>query len=228
MTARPFVIWAAARTSSTNLCLALGAENEPFQAGPPASRLAWAYDDWRVTGDVRPIIDLAKSRTSFKHIPEDFDDGFNQALAEWTTLNGYQHIHLVRLDEVSRLISLDVAGQLDAWWPHDAEARFAELRSGLRHLNPLDVPRLVGVSKNSRRSWAAVACHLGPVLTVTFERLTAREPLIRRPELSRLRRFLELREEFERLDAAMGTGGQDTGQIRDLIPNIDELRRSLA
>jgi hypothetical protein len=226
---QPFVIWAAERTSGTNLCLALGAENEPFQPGPPASHLAWVYDAWRVSGDAEPVKRLAASGSSFKHVPEEFDDRFNAALARITTAAGYRHVHLVRLDELGRLISLDVAGQLDAWWPGEAKERFAELRSGNRRLNPLDVPRLVKVSNEARLSWQAVSAHLGVVLTLTFEALTTRDHDTRHLALRRLMAFLDLpHETLAVLDRAMITGGQNSAQIRDLVPNIDELRGALA
>jgi hypothetical protein len=71
---------------------------------------------------------------------EGHDDGFNVALAKAATANGYRHIHLVRLDTLERLISLDVAGQVESWWPEQARERFAELANGERTLNPLSEP----------------------------------------------------------------------------------------
>ncbi len=224
----PLVIWAATRTGSTNLCATLGAENEPFQAGPPPSRLAWAYDAWRASGDIRAIEELVSQRTSFKHLPEEFDDGFNVVIAQSAVRNGYRHVHLVRLNELARLISLDVAGQLNAWWPHDAAERFAELQRGDRRLNPLDVERLIAVSETAHRSWSAVSPHLNVVLEVTLEALTTKHREKRYTVLGRLASFLELsRVRLMELDAAMFHGGQDTGQIRDLIPNVSELREAL-
>lgn len=222
------VIWAATRTSSTNLCHALHAENEPFQAGPPPSRLAWAYKAWQTSGETYPLVELCASETDFKHVPEWFDDGFNVALAQIATDYGYRHIHLVRMNSLARLISLDVAGQLNAWWPEDAEARFAELARGDRTLNPLDVPRLIAVCRQAMRCWLAIRPYLGPMITVTQEFITSRDQGTRHTALREVMRFLELPEDaLPGLDAAMRDGGQHGERMRALLPNVDELRTAL-
>jgi len=225
---RPFILWAATRTSSTNLAEAISAENEPFHFGPPASRLNWAYAEWQ-NGRLDADLSIALSdRPCFKHLPEWFDDEFNVALARKSTEFGYKHIHLIRLNELDRLISNDVAGQLDAWWPKEADDRFAELRSGQRQLNPLDVPRLVGNAKRVWQAWGVVEPHLAPVLTVAQEYLTNRDCDIRHHTLKRLAGFLDLPTDSLRdLDLSMQFGGQRTVRIRDLIPNIGELRQAL-
>ena len=221
----PFIIWAATRTSSTNLCRALGAENEPFQAGPPESRLAWSYRRWREDRSTRAIELLCENKISIKHIAEAFDDEFNIALARTALHHGYRHIHLVRLNEVARLISLDVAGQLDAWWPHDAKDRFEELKESGHRLNPLDVPRLLENSRQVMRSWHAVAPYIHPKIRVTYEDLITKDSHRRESVLRWIVNYLEFPiSKISELDEAMRTGGQNSAQVRDLIPNIFELR----
>lgn len=223
----PFIVWAATRTSSTNLAEATGAENEPFHFGPPANRWHWVYETWQNNGIPRFDLVLG-SRDCFKHLPEWFGDGFNVALAKAATAAGYRHIHLIRLNELDRLISNDVAGQLDAWWPKEANDRFAELRSGERQLNPLDVSRLIGNARRIRQAWRAVEPHLAPVLILTQEDLTSRDMDVRGSSLRRLAAFLGLRgDSLKELDLSMQFGGQKTARVRDLIPNVGELRQAL-
>lgn len=225
---KPFLVWAATRTSSTNLAEATGAENEPFHFGPPANRLHWVYAQWQRDGLQTNLLDVCAETRSFKHLPEWFDDGFNAALAKLSTAFGYRHIHLIRLNELDRLISNDVAGQLDAWWPKEADDRFAELRSGERHLNPLDVPRLIGNARRVRQAWRAVEPYLAPVLTLTQEDLTSRDMDVRGDALRRLSGFLGLPgDSLKDLDLSMQFGGQKTARVRDLIPNVGELRQAL-
>jgi hypothetical protein len=222
------IIWAATRTSSTNLCLALGAESEPFQAGPPASRLHWAYRAWQKRKTTIPIMNLCASHKSFKHIPEHFDDGFNAEIAKISTRLGYRHLHLVRLNELDRLISNDIAGQLNAWNTNDARAKFAEIKAGTRRLNLLDVPRLVQNSRRVIEAWDAVDAYLAPVLLVTYEELTIRDEVRRSHVLNRIDRFLELSmTEAIALAEACVAGGQNTAQVRDAVPNVAELRNRL-
>jgi hypothetical protein len=229
---RPFVIWAATRTSSTSLASVTGAENEPFHFGPPANRLNWAYEEWqkdRTSEKLDSGLSIALSdRPCFKHLPEWFDDEFNVALAIKSTEFGYRHIHLIRLNELDRLISTDVAGQLDSWWPKEARERFAELRKGERKFNPLDVPRLIENAKRVRQAWWAVERHLSPVLHIVFERLTGKDVDIRVSTLRKIAAFLDLPPDSLRdLDLSMQSGGQNTAQILDLLPNVGELRTRL-
>lgn len=225
---KAFIIWAATRTSSTNLAEATGVENEPFHYGPPPNRLHWAYQEWQSHGIVGHLAQVCQASESFKHLPEWFDDGFNIALAKAATAAGYRHIHLIRLNEFERLISNDVAGQLDAWWPTEARERFSELRNGKRFLNPLDVPRLIGHARRVRQAWREVEPYLAPVLTLTQEHLTTRNVDVRTEELRRLAAFLGLPGDSLRdLDLSMQFGGQRTAQIRDLLPNVEELRTTM-
>lgn len=229
---KPFIIWASTRTSSTNLAEATGAENEPFHFGPPPNRLHFVYAQW-LAGNQGPEFDfvlrgILVRNESFKHLPEWFADGFNMALARSATSLGYRHIHLIRLNELDRLVSNDIAGQLDAWWPKEADDRFAELRSGERHLNPLDVTRLIENARRVRQVWRAVEPHLAPVLTLTQEDLTSWDVDIRGDALRRLAGFLGLPGDSLRdLDLSMQFGGQKTVRIRDLVPNVGELRQAL-
>jgi hypothetical protein len=225
---KSFIIWAATRTSSTNLAEATGAENEPYQAGPPESRLHWIYQQWQRDGLPANLLDVCAEKQSFKHLPEWFDDGFNIALARLTTAFGYRHVRLIRLTELDRLISNDVAGQLNAWSPGDAVERFAEVKRGARQLNPLDVPRLIENARRIREAWHAVEPHLAPILTLIHEHITAHRVDLRVTALRRLAGFLGLpAESLTDLNLSMQRGGQNTAQIRDMIPNVGELRQAM-
>ncbi len=223
---RPFLLWAATRTASTTLSDALGAECEPFNEGPPPNPRHWVYALWRATGDTGPLDQICRDNVSLKHMVEAHDGGFNVALAKSATRHGYRHLHLVRLDTVERLVSLDLAGQLEAWWPAEARQAFTKVLHGEVTLNPLDVPRLIGNARSVHHRWLSVATHLGPTLTVICEDLVTPRRDRRHAVFRRIARFLEL-PDIAALDATLQKGGQDTGSIRAFVPNVAELRAAV-
>lgn len=221
-----FIIWSAARSGSINLCDALGAESEPFNPWPPKAKLADIYLNWPKSAD--HLEQLCEAGYCLKHLPEGFGDDFNVGLARIASRHGYRHIHLVRRDELARLVSRGIAMQTNAWIPAKAKAKFAELREGRKKLAPLDVDEAMRNTLRVRRAWNTIAPHLGPTRMMLHEHLTSRNVTIRHATLLELIDFLELPYGWiVRLKTAMRDGGQRSEQVWDLVPNIAEMRAAL-
>jgi hypothetical protein len=113
----PFIIWTCQRTGGISLFSALSsvsehpaAENEPFDNDGPRKR---QFTDvgrmLPVPGRDKRLREIVDGGWLIKHCYELFPDEFNHALAEISTRAGYRHIHLVRRDEMGRLISKGIA-----------------------------------------------------------------------------------------------------------------------
>jgi hypothetical protein len=212
----PCVIWAVARTGSTALGRALGALNEPFQLQGEAF------------SSPADIAALCCTRRSIKHLYEECPDASNLALALAATQQGYRHIHLVRCNEVARLVSRDIATQRDAWTPESAAQRFSELCRGQTSLRPLNVPHLVRLRQGAIRRWSLIRPLLGPLLVVRFEDLTSPNARQRHAVLQRLGAFLGLScATLGTLESSLYIGDQRTREVWGHAANVGELRRAL-
>lgn len=211
------VIWAVARVGSTALGRALDALNEPFQL----------QDSF---ADADGIGKVCATRQSIKHLYEECPDASNLALAHAADANGYRHIHLIRHNELARLVSRDIATQTEAWTPEIAAIKFNELKTGRLKLRPLDVEHLLRVHRAGRAHWRVISEHLEkPSIRIEFEEITSLSRQRRMVALGRLGRFLALSpREIEKLELAMVAGGQNTQSIWELVPNMGQLRQALA
>jgi len=222
----PFIIWAATRTGSTALAEVLDAENEPFQNGEHPNRLGWIYDRWQRGERTSAMYDVLRSGLCLKHLPEGFSDDFNTCLADMATFRDYRHIHLVRWNELARLVSLDLAIQTDAWKREEAAYKLDAARRGEIAVRPLNIPALLENSDRVDRAWRTVRSYLGSYITIAFEDATCPEIWRRDLVLPGLQSFIG-RPDREAFHEAMRTSSQDSQKLRDLLPNIDNLRRAL-
>lgn len=230
-TSFPFIIWCRQRTGSISLFSALcsasehtPAEIEPFDFGNVSDRqftdvgkrMGNSARDW----SLRNICD---QRLLIKHCYENLSEEFNHALAKISTLAGYRHIHLVRKDEVARLISKGIAEQHGTWGAHDwTFKRYDEWLANGKQLPPLNVAALKKYSEVSEARWSAVG-HLLEAHEVTFEGLFSATGVV----LSRIAQYVGFpQSKITSMRDSMGTG-QKTPSIWRLIPNIEELRRSV-
>ena len=225
----PWIIWTVPRTGGTNLSAALkslserpAAEDEPFQFGDNPRQFSGVYERWRrrpsAIGELSSICEVG---WCIKHIPESFDDAFNIALAQETERAGYRHIHLTRRDEFARLISRDVAEQLNAWEARDAFPLIHEILAGRHRLHPLDVPHLIVNKRLGEHRWRMIRPHLSNVVEITTEEIIIDPGFI----IQRLALVLGL--DCESAAKTLPAQGQDTKRIWHLIPNLDELRAAL-
>jgi hypothetical protein len=211
----PFILWGVARVGSNALGNALGALGEPFNR------------DWRWNwSSVDEIEKLCTTRQPIRHIYEGCPDDTNRAIAEAANRNGYRHVHLVRCNELARLVSRGIALQQAAWIPATAAARYADLKSGKTKMEPLDIEDLLKLRQMGIDRWRAVSPHLGTVLTVRFEDITAVDRQRRHHALGRLASYLGFCS-LQALDHAMMAGGQHTNTVWDFVPNIKDLRQAL-
>jgi hypothetical protein len=159
-----------------------------------------------------------------KHCYENLSAEFNRALAEISTRAGYRHIHLVRRDELARLISKGVAEQHGTWGGHEwTRERYAQYVSRGQSLPPLDVPMLAGYHRDCLSKWEGVR----PLLRSLELRS---EDLFTQPisVLSKVGRFLHIPE--SRVEVMARELGHDhrTRDIWRLLPNIPQLREAIA
>ena len=225
-----WIIWTVPRTGGTNLSAALKslsehppAEDEPFQYGENPRQFAWVYEAWcKRPSDISRISAVCEGGWLIKHIPESFDDAFNVALAQETERAGYRHIHLTRRDEFARLVSRDVAEQLNAWEAKDAVPLIEDVLAGRRQIAPLDVQHLIENKQIGEHRWRMIRPHLSNVIEITTEEIIIDPGFV----MQRLALVLGL--DCERAAKALPAQGQDTRRIWHLITNLDKLRAALA
>ena len=214
---RPCIIWATARTGSTTLSRALGAVSEPFKD----------HANWTVkfAGPVQ-IIRFCATRCSLKHLYGEGPEEVDLALAHASNRHGYRHIHLVRRNELARLVSYDIAVQKVAWRPDTSAAKYSDLKSGKSTLRPLDIPNLLHMHRQAMDRWRKLGPEIGAFLTVRFEDITNANCCIRRTALHRIAAYLGIRS-IAGLDRRMFAGGQRTREVWEFVPNLSELRQAL-
>ena len=228
----PWVIWCRQRTGSISLFTALcatseytPAEIEPFDFGPTGDRQFTEVGKRMVPADRdRSLRAICDSRFLIKHCYENLSNDFNHALAEISTKAGYRHIHLVRRNELARLISKGVAEQHGTWGAHEwTRERYARYAASGHKLPPLDVAMLKRYHDECERKWRAVE----PLLrswSVASEDIWL-NPLT---ALSPVAQFLNMPESSAQQMASKLGRGHGTAAIWSLIPNIDELREAIA
>lgn len=209
----PCIIWAVARVGSTALARALRALNEPFQLS----------DGFRSVEEIR---ELCTSHYSIKHLYEECPDEQNIALAQAANEHGYRHIRLMRCNEFARLVSRGIAAHQDAWTPANAITRFEDLKAGRTKLRPLDVQHLVKIHQMAVERWRTVTPHVGPLLTVRFEDITSANRERRHHAFRHIAAFLHL-PSIEPLERIIATSGQNTKEVWEFVPNLQELRTAL-
>lgn len=224
----PFIIWCRQRTGSISLFSALcsasehtSAEIEPFDFGNVSDR-QFTDVGKRMDASARDcaLRDICDRHLLIKHCYENLSEEFNFALAKISTLAGYRHIHLVRKDEVARLISKGIAEKHGTWGAHDwTFKRYEDWKAQGKQLPPLDVAALKKYSNISESRWTAVGSFLQS-FEVTFEDLFSATNAV----LSRIADYIGMpQSKIHLMRDSIGIG-QKTPSIWRLIPNIEELR----
>lgn len=171
----------------------------------------------------RALREICDRRLVIKHCYENLSADFNHAFAELSTKAGYRHIHLVRRDELARLVSKGVAEQQGTWGAHDwTRERFARLRESGRALPSLDVPMLKRYHEECQAKWSALEPLLRGLQIVSEDLF--RDP---GPSLRRVAHFLRMPEHYAVTIAANLGRGHGTQAIWKLIPNIEQLRNAI-
>lgn len=149
-TASPIIIWTFRRTGGTSLRGILfwltrrpSFEDEAFNDRPPRE-LGALTARFREDGDedalrlgIREA--FAERRPNLKHCIENVPFRLNSVLIEETAKLGYRHVLLLRLNEIDRQISLEMARQTGAWGPEGAVTIYEEIRAGRKKMPALNL-----------------------------------------------------------------------------------------
>lgn len=232
-TSHPWIIWCRQRTGSISLFAALcaasehaPAESEPFDWVPTGERQFSDIGKRMVAADRdRSLRQICDQPWVIKHCYENLSEEFNHALAEISTRAGYRHIHLVRRNELARLVSKGVAEQYGTWFDcHTTREVFSAHLGAGKEMAPLDIAALKRYHDGCKAKWAAV----GPLLRsldVIAEDLFGHDPVA---TFSRAAQFLGMpRFSADTMGRNLGKG-QGTRGVWKLIPNIEDLRRAIA
>lgn len=144
----PFVIWTMRRTGGTTLTDLLMSiseypkiDHEPFNLDRTLGSVAkrW-YDTRDVAQSRKDLTEALQARPLIKHCFEIHGPKFNRLLLETVQQMGYRHILLTREDEVSRILSLQLAEATGVWGKMGAEEGYAKfLADGAPELS-FDIP----------------------------------------------------------------------------------------
>jgi hypothetical protein len=228
----PWIIWCRQRSGSISLFAAIStasehpqAEIEPFDFGPIGDRQFTNVGKRMAPEDRdRSLREICDGKLVIKHCYENLSEGFNHALAEISTKAGYRHIHLVRRDELARLVSKGVAEQHGTWGAHEwTRERFAAYVASGKKLPPLDVPMLKSYHDQCEARWRSV----GPLLAA-FEVVSEEVFANPAPILSRVAVYLGMPESCGQTMAAHIGTPHGTRAIWELIPNTAELKGAIA
>ena len=228
----PFIIWCRQRTGSISLFYSLcsASEHTPAQCEPFDADVTKDRQFTNVGKRMRPrerdvaLRSICDDRFLIKHCYENLSEEFNHALAEISTRAGYRHIHLVRHNELARLISKGIAEQHGTWvadgW---TRAKYQDWkRRGLK-LPPLDIPAMKQYHELSESRWRALAGLLRP-----HEVMSENFFSVPRLVLSRITDYLGMPTSNVQTMLNNIGASQSTPSIWKLLPNIQELKDAIA
>jgi hypothetical protein len=166
--APPIIIWTFRRTGGTSLRGILfwltrrpSFQDEAFNDLPPrelgglTTRFREDRDEDALRLGIREA--FAERYPNLKHCIENVPFRLNSVLIEEAAKLGYRHILLLRLNEIDRQVSLEIARQTGAWGPEVAIEVFDDIRAGRREMPALNL----GIM---RRQVEADAAALGKLL----------------------------------------------------------------
>ncbi len=246
----PFIIWTMQRTGGTALTGLLmdmsehqRAEHEPFNWSRKKPRQFWPVAGaWEKTGDdtalAESLDEIFSQRFLIKHcyeLPSTAE--FNQHLMAASTKMPYRHIHLLRRDETSRLISKYIAEAEGTWFKDYSNKVFADVASGKRKLKPLPVEAIVKHYNRCRERTEAITNALNKhgveFKTMYYEDIYSNEHNKCRSRIFELLEFLEFTWEDiathgARIKESIFNIGQNTCSVMKFVPNLQEVLSALA
>ena len=244
----PFIIWTMQRTGGTSLTELLmelsehkPADHEPFNWQHNPRQFAAISGGWARTRDLaalhRDLAAIFAARYLIKHCYEFHAPSFNRELMRAAAAAGYRYIHLLRRDELSRILSKFIAQANGTWFKDYSGKVYAEIRAGRRRLAPLPVGQMVEQYRHARRmanDMRRLLQEIGsPIWDVDYEDLFAGEPQVRRENLRQLLLFLGFEEGTidaarRLIDEKLLDSGQDTASILRFIPNFHDITAAFA
>jgi len=239
-----FVLWTLQRTGGTTLMNLLSglsehraAEHEPFNYEASDKRqFGNVYPNWIKTRSVNRLVEICRGHVLIKHVYDKFDDDFNASLASASYRAGYRQIHLMRRDDLARLASKGIAKAEGTWYPGDDVAQiFAEVRSGRRQLQPLDVHGLMREHRLAQQKQKKIVaihrkrlrCH-----TVFYEDICTGPSEERLAGFFALTDFLgidrnKVARNREMIEYRLMSDGQNTAMVLPYLPNLAELQTAV-
>jgi len=245
----PFFIWTVQRTGGTSLAELLmkmsehkSAEHEPFNWRVHKPRqFAAVARNWAETKDLPTLQSALKAivdeRYLIKHCFELHGTPLNLKILQAATKAGYRHILLLRQDELSRLVSKFIAEANGTWFKDYAAEVYAGIAAGKRQLQPLPVDQIVAAYEHVHRTTGRIRDALDqPGVDrqhVWYEDIYTGDRETRMEHLNALFRFLDFSPETiaahqADIEKKIFAGGQNTGNILQFVPNLDEVRGALA
>ena len=241
---RPFIIWTMQRSGGTALTDLLmemsehrSAEHEPFNWARKSPRQFWPVTEhWNKTRDEDALAGSLEAIFAqnflIKHCYELFATPFNEQLMQAAAKTHYRHIHLLRRDEASRLLSKFIAEAQGTWFRDYARQVFAEIADGSRTLEPVPVDAMVTHFRLCRGATETISgwlTELGPdARHVTFEDLYEGGREARLGHVHALLDFLgftqaEIEHHRHLIDAKIFHAGQGTrAAVATYLPNYRE------
>jgi hypothetical protein len=234
-------------TALTNLLMEMSeypkAEHEPFNWDKDKPRQFWPIAQaWENTGNatalVRSLKEVLSRNVLIKHcyeLPRSIL--FNSHLLTAAATMPYRHVHLLRRDETSRLISRYIAEAEGTWFKDWASVVFEKVANGQRNLKPLPVNKIIDHYHLCKRSVATMSQLLVTskvnYTDIYYEDIYTggHDDGVRR--VVELMRFLGFSpDEIDAHRVAIGdmilNSGQNTRSVRSFVPNLNEAIRALA
>lgn len=239
----PFVIWTMRRTGGTTFTSLLttlsehsGVQHEPFNPDRKFGHITKAWIAHKDTNLLMNGLDqVLAERPLIKHCYELVPEAVNLALIKATSERGYRHIVLDREAEVDRIISLELAQVTGAWGAEDATRIYAEIETGTRVLDPINVGQACEhmISCADLRRWLASQfdATLHTPLLVYFEEIYGDFEMGRRTVEEVLKCLGIIPGAHPRYEAllleALTEKAQNSHSIAHAVPNMDDLRSAL-
>ena len=236
----PFFLWTMQRTGGTSLTELLmemsehrKADHEPFNWRKSPRQFAAVAQRWAETKDAAALsaalADIFAQHYLIKHCYElhpDLTPHLMQAAA------GYRHIHLLRRDEMSRLISKFVAEANGTWFKDYSSKVYSDVLEGKRKLNPLPLKKVVEQYEYCRDLTNEVRKLMrdGGVefREVYYEDLYLGEPGPRLQHLEQLLEFLgfgpeAVEQHRSAIKEKIFDSGQNTASVLQFVPNLQHV-----
>jgi hypothetical protein len=244
----PFLIWTVQRTGGTSLTELLmkmsehqSADHEPFNWRRAPRQFSHITQKWVET---KNDAGLAKSlqqevfaqRFLIKHCYELHGTRFAARLLKAAAQTNYRHILLLRRDELSRLASKFIAEANGTWFKDHASRVYAGIAAQERAIAPLPVEDLIKHYEHCRgitdRLRTLFDQHQVEIREIWYEDIYVGERETRLANLHALFEFLDFTPETIEahradIEEKIFRSGQNTGDIRPFVPNLEEVRLAL-
>jgi hypothetical protein len=242
----PFFIWTMQRTGGTSLAELLmeisehrKADHEPFNWRKSPRQFAAVAQHFAETHDAAALAasldDIFGQKFLIKHCYE-LHPELTPHLMRAAARAGYRHVHLLRHNEMSRLLSKFVAEANGTWFKDYSSKVYGDILAGRRKLNPLPLKKMVEQFEFCRAQSDAVRGgmhdHGVESLEITYEDLYVGDCDARLRHLRRLLDFLG----FDRdaiaqhravVDDKLFNSGQDTASVVQFVPNFRQVIAAL-